>query len=90
MATANDVAKWMVEQLKQQGMLYQEQIVYDIQAEFGEEFTYYNNNGNPAINKDVLDAFKKLTPDVVWIRGERYWRTREPGDEPGRNQSYGY
>lgn len=50
---------------------------------------YFNDNGNVAIGKDVLKEFRQLTEGVaVWIRGGRYWRKRERGDEPGRGQSY--
>jgi hypothetical protein len=38
------------------------------------------------INKDVLAAFNKLTPNAVWDRGERLWRERQSYDKPGRQQ----
>lgn len=86
-ATPDDVAKWMFSELQREKCLYQETAVYDIASKFGEEFTYYNDNGNPAIGKNVLVAFKKLTGDtVIWERGERMWRFREAYDEPGRQQ----
>ena len=87
MATAQDVALWMVEELKNEEILYQDVVVYQIVEKFGDEFTYYNNNGNLAIAKPVLDGFRKLTGDsVVWERGARLWRQREGYDEPGRRQ----
>jgi hypothetical protein len=87
MTTAIDVAKWMVERLEDRRFLYQEDTVYAIKHEFGDDFVYINGNGNLAIVKPVLDAFNKLTPDVVWLRGERCWRKREQYDKPGRQQS---
>lgn len=85
---AREVAEWMLKQLDEQVYLYQESVVYDIYAKFGEEFIYYNENGNLAIDRAVLKEFKKLSGDeVVWCRGDRYWRRRELGDEPGRLQS---
>ena len=63
----------MVAQLRADEMLYQETAVYDIADKFGEEFIYYNANGNAAISKDVLADFRRLTGDsVVWVRSERY------------------
>lgn len=86
--TAADVAIWMLDALKKEdGLLYQHHVAYDIEEKFGEDFVYYNNNGNIAISKAVLSAFNKLTGDsVVWERGQRLWRYREDYDEPGRQQ----
>ncbi|WP_371477435.1 DUF6953 family protein [Alcaligenes phenolicus] len=82
-----DVAKWMFGELQRERYLYQETVVYDIQSNFGEDFIYFNDSGNPAISKKVLYAFRKLTGDlVVWDKGERMWRFREAHDEPGRQQ----
>ncbi len=86
-ATAEEVAKWMLGQLQAQKYLYQEEVVADIADKFGDEFTYDNQNGNPAISRAVLAEFRKLTEKtVVWERGERCWRLREQFDEKGRGQ----
>jgi hypothetical protein len=86
MATAREVAEFMVKELELQTYLYQETVVYRIMETFGEGFTGSNTNGNPCINPDVLKEFNKLTPNVVWDRSSRYWRIREPYDKPGRQQ----
>ena len=87
-ATAADVATFMVERLKADTYLHQETVVYEIQEKFGDDFVHINQNGNMAIEKDVLAEFRKLTgDDVVWERGERLWRKREAHDERGRRQS---
>lgn len=84
---AKDVAEWMFEELKRQNYLYQETVVYDINSKFGDEFTYMNDNGNLAISKKVLAAFKKLNDGgVVWVRGEKAWRFRQNYDSDGRQQ----
>jgi hypothetical protein len=81
------IAAWMVQELERVNFLDQETAVYHIASKFGEEFTYINENGNMAIRRDVLAAFRKLSGDaVVWERGERMWRKREPHDEPTRQQ----
>jgi hypothetical protein len=68
---------------------YQDQVVEEIAERFGEEFTYENENGNPAIDKAVLKEFRKLSSEqVVWVRGERCWRLRERDDAAGRQQEY--
>jgi len=81
----SDVAEWMLEQLRRSDTLYQEEAVFQIQELFGEGFCYENENGNLAIARSVLKEFRRLTVDsVVWERGERAWRWREPTDSPGR------
>lgn len=86
-ATACDVAQWMFEELKREEDLYQNEVVYEIDRRFGSKFTYTNDNGNLAIDRDVLKEFRELTKDIViWERGERRWRLREKYDDPGRSQ----
>ncbi|MGB2664307.1 MAG: hypothetical protein WAK48_09905 [Candidatus Acidiferrum sp.] len=85
--TAIEVAEWMREQFNETYYLEQEIAVYTIAEKFGKEFTYDNENGNPAIRKDVLAAFRKLTKKtVIWERDDLRWRKREAGDEKGRQQ----
>lgn len=84
----DSVAQWMAEKIETDGCLYQEDAVYTIAETFGDEFTYDNDNDNPAISRKVLATFRKLTEQtVVWERGERMWRKREASDEAGR-QAY--
>jgi hypothetical protein len=87
MATPKDVARWMLDELRREEYLYQEQVVCEVLERFGDEFTYYNDNGNLAISRRVLDEFRKLTAkDVVWVRSDRYWRIRNGDDPPGVRQ----
>ena len=87
MATSKDVAAWMLQALEERQSLYQEVVVYEIAADFGEEFTYLNASGNLAIDRRVLREFRKLTEaTVVWERGERLWRKRTDTDPPGVRQ----
>ena len=85
--TPKDVAAFMLAEFGRQKFLYQEDIVYKIKDECGDEFTYLNANGNLAIRKKVLDEFRKLTSDsVVWSRSEKAWRKREEHDSANRQQ----
>jgi hypothetical protein len=87
MTTEQDVAQWMLEQIESDYFLYQEAAVGQIAEEFGEQFTYVNENGNLAIDKNVLKEFRRITGDaVIWERSERMWRKREQNDSPGRMQ----
>ncbi|SPF77030.1 hypothetical protein ALP8811_02051 [Aliiroseovarius pelagivivens] len=84
--TTDDVAEWMQQQ-SLSGELYQDDAVWTIMKKFGKQFTYDNANGNPAIDKKVLDKFKKISgDDIVWSRSGRLWRKRTARDEPGRMQ----
>ena len=81
MTTHLDVANWMVQQFEKKGSLYQEDVVTEIPKKFGKEFTYINQNGNLAIDREVLKEFRSLTEaEVVWDRSERMWRKREHYD----------
>lgn len=88
MTTDADVAKWMKQAVDSNGMLFQEIAVHQIQQQFGAAFVYINDAGNMAISKTVLREFKKISADtVVWERGERMWRQRQPYDLVGRRQA---
>ena len=80
------VARWMLDEFERQdGYLAQEDAADTIGSKFGTAFVYDNENGNLAIDRKVLDAFRKLTAEtVVWDRGERAWRRRDLNDPPGR------
>jgi hypothetical protein len=81
-----DVARWMLEDLDRDGELRQSAAADGIVCNFGPDFVYENENENPAIDDRVLDAFRRITPNVVWIKSEFRWRYRVPGDQPGRMQ----
>jgi hypothetical protein len=85
--TAEDVARWMLEEVSTTGYLYQQDAVAEIEERFGSTFVYENERGNPAIHRGVLAAFRKLSEDsVVWDRWDKSWRPRTPDDQPGRKQ----
>ena len=84
-----DVARWMLNELDRTGSLLQADAAAGIEREFGPSFIYENENGNPAIDPDVLREFRELTEDdVVWDRWAYKWRHRQPGDAPGRKQEW--
>jgi hypothetical protein len=72
--SADDVAEWMINEVKFAGILYQSDAVERIKANFGEHFIYVNENGNPSISKDVKKTFKKLHGGrVAWDRDGFFW-----------------
>ncbi len=82
----NEIAQWLYKKVKTEYYLYQEFVVVEIMKKYGKEYLYINQNGNYAINKDVLKQFRKISQDVVWLRGERCWKIREKHDVAGRSQ----
>jgi hypothetical protein len=87
MPSDEDVAKWMLEQIGRHRPLYQDELATRLHRMHGGTVTYTNDNGNLAISKGVLKAFRKLSEDsIIWERGDRCWRLRELRDEPGRQQ----
>jgi len=85
--TPEVIAEWMLECLEQRKLLYQADAVREIAKNFGDEFTYTNSNGNPAIDKRILKAFRTITGDtVIWDGWGFCWRKRQAADTPGRKQ----
>ena len=83
--TPAEIAEWMLAQLTDDDWLYQQNAVSEIEQTFGEEFVYANENGNPAIDRRVLRAFRKISEDtVVWDRWAFAWRLKTADDGPGR------
>jgi hypothetical protein len=86
-ATPQDAAQWMAGELERRGYLEQAYAVAEIERKFGGDFVYQNDNGNPAIDKRIIRAFRKLTEEtVIWDRWDFAWRKRRPGDAPSRKQ----
>lgn len=84
---AADVAAWMLQAVEERGELTQNAAYYEINKQFGSNFTTVTNSGSPSIKGSVLTAFKGISEDtIVWERGEKKWRKREFYDGPGREQ----
>jgi hypothetical protein len=58
-ATPEGLAQWMADRLQENGRLYQRRAAREIAERFG-EFTYVNDNGNLAIDKRILKAFREV------------------------------
>ena len=83
---ANSIAAWMLTQIQQETCVYQDDVVDHLVKAKREDLLTENASGNQVIGKEVLTAFRKLTPDnVVWVKPDRYWRYRVAEDEPGRD-----
>jgi hypothetical protein len=73
-ASADDVAQWMLKEVEFAGILHQQHAVAYITANYGEQFIYVNENGNPSISKEVKKIFKKLHGGkAAWDRDGFFW-----------------
>lgn len=78
-------AAWMLAKIKKDGCLYQDDVVDYLVKAKADNLTTENSEGNLVIGRELLDVFKKITQtDVVWVKQDRYWRSRVKEDEPGR------
>jgi hypothetical protein len=69
-----EVANWMLSELKSAGILYQSEAVAYIAGHYGESFIYTNENGNESISKEVKKAFRKLHGGkAAWERDGFFW-----------------
>lgn len=83
--TPSEVSNWMLAKLKQDGCVYQDDVVDYIVKSGDETLLRENADGNLVLTLQVLKAFQLATPDnVVWVRSDFYWRWRVAEDEPGR------
>ncbi len=86
MTGADGVAQWMLAKIDTDGCIYQDDVVDHLVRSKLEDLLIENADGNLVLSKQVLAAFRKLTPDnVVWVKPERYWRHRVAEDDEGRD-----
>lgn len=72
--TAQQVAEWMVEEIRFKGNLYQTDAIEYVKTNFGEQFVFVNENGNASLSKEVKKAFRKLHGGrVAWDRDSFMW-----------------
>lgn len=88
MSDEASVVEWMMQSLRKDGCLYQDDVVDHLVRNKLDSLTRENADGNVVVGTKLLKAFATATdPDVVWVRPDRYWRYRVKEDEPGREAS---
>lgn len=72
--TAQQVAEWMVEEIRFKGVVYQNDVIEYVRSHFGEQFVFVNENGNASLDKEVKKAFRKLhRGKIAWDRDGFCW-----------------
>ncbi|MFX1756990.1 Uncharacterised protein [Rhodococcus gordoniae] len=78
--TAADIATWMTDIITTERRVTQTDMVDAIDAKFGSDWIYVNDNGHPSIDRAVLKEFRKAHRGAVkWNRDDRAWYV---DDEP--------
>ena len=83
---AATAAHWMLAMLERDGCVYQDDAVDMLTKANAEDLLWENPDGNLVLGSPVLNEFKKISTEAVWIKPDRYWRWRVEEDEPGREQ----
>lgn len=89
--TAASIGKWLFDEIQKKSpqYLYQSDAVAYIKHNFGKEWSYQNENGNPAISKEVIKEFGKLKltdPNIQWHSGSQCWQ-RMPQEQFERHMA---
>ena len=85
--TPEEAAQWMLDQANtSDGTLHQETAAAYLNEFNDERLAYWNDAGILCVSKTVLDIFRKITPNYVFVRTGKFWRPREEFDRPGRQQ----
>ncbi|MFF2092820.1 DUF6953 family protein [Paenibacillus sp. NPDC058174] len=72
--TEQQIAEWMVEEIRSKGNLHQSDAIDYVKAHFGEAFVFVNEKGNPSLSKEVKKAFRKLHKGrIAWDRDGFFW-----------------
>ncbi|MBU5673628.1 DUF6953 family protein [Paenibacillus brevis] len=72
--TAQEVAEWMVKEIRFRGSLYQTDAIDYVKTRFGEQFVFVNEIGNASLSKEVKKAFRKLHGGrIAWDRDGFFW-----------------
>jgi len=72
--TKVEIADWMIHEIETRGYLHQADAAQWIEAKFGPEWIYENENGNPAIYPGVLREFRRRKSDrISWENADKSW-----------------
>ncbi len=72
--TAAEIADWMTDIIDTERRVAQTDMVDAIEAKFGSDWIYVNDNGHPSIDRAVLREFRKSRrEEVKWDREARAW-----------------
>jgi hypothetical protein len=72
--TENQIAEWMINEIKFRGMLRQEEAIEHVKQHFGDQYVFVNEKGNVSLEKEVKKAFRKQHGGrIAWDRDGFFW-----------------
>lgn len=72
--TAEEIARWMLETIRTEGRLDQDDAVRLVPEKFGPEWVRMSPNGHPALDREIVKAFRSAHGGTVqWDRDRRFW-----------------
>lgn len=83
--TDREIALFMLKLYNEEKFLLQKIAAIEILEKFGESYISFNRNRNLAIDKGILNEFKKLTPTAIWDRHLKAWHEKE-NDDPNKSR----
>lgn len=83
----DQAARWLVDQIKQEGWIKQEEAVRHIAEHFGEELVSSTQSGH-SLDKKLLRAFRQLKGNAIrWNPGHHAWQYQPNGSNGEENES---
>jgi len=71
---SEEIAQWMLSEVKEKGILRQEDVVSHIKEYYGDQYLYVNELGHTSIDKEVKKLYKKLhNGKAAWDRDGFFW-----------------
>lgn len=78
MTTPEEIADWMLETIRTERRLDQDDAVRLVPEKFGQEWVRTSPHGHPALDQSVVKAFRKAHDGTVqWDRDRRFWSPKK-------------
>ncbi|MGG1618066.1 DUF6953 family protein [Paenibacillus sp. NRS-1782] len=72
--TEQQIAAWMVAQIREVGTLKQEDAIAYVRSEYGEQYVFISEHGHVSLEKEIKKAFRKLhSGKIAWDRDGFLW-----------------
>ncbi|WP_318627740.1 DUF6953 family protein [Paenibacillus polymyxa] len=69
-----EIAQWMVAQIREVGTLKQEDAIAYVRSKYGEQYVFISVHGHVSLEKEIKKAFRKLHGGrIAWDRDGFLW-----------------
>jgi hypothetical protein len=74
MTTPQTVAEWLIEKIRAEGTLHEEEASYLLDKQFGSEWVHVDVTGRMAVSQDVLKRLRQIHGGTIqWDNSARCW-----------------